>query len=65
MIVNKLEFQSKSKGFTDMLKIFDICYASFSPYEKYGVNEYMGSLGLFVDRKYRGLALGTRLLEGR
>lgn len=59
------DFQSKSKGFNEILKMCDICYANFSPFEKYGADKYMGSLGLSVDRKYRGLNLGTRLLKIR
>lgn len=58
-------FQSKSKGFNEILKMCDICYANFSPFEKYGADEYMGSLGLSVDRKYRELNSGTRLLKIR
>lgn len=47
------------------MKMFDICYESFSPYSKYNVKSFIGSLGLSVDRKYRGIALGQRMLEAR
>lgn len=32
---------------------------------RYNVDHYMGSLGLVVDPKYRGLGLGQQLLEAR
>lgn len=58
-------FQSKSKNFVDFLKAFDIMYKNFSPYEKYGVDSFMASYALSVDRRYRGLAIGTRMLKAR
>lgn len=63
--MQELEAQSKSKGFRSVCKIMDICYERFSPYEKYNVDRYISSLGLTVERKYRGIALGTRMLQAR
>lgn len=44
---------------------FFMVYENFDPYEKYGVNEIMGSLGLSVDRKYRGRGIGDQFLATR
>lgn len=45
-----------------------ILYEKFNPFEFYGVDEYMTSFGITVDKKYRGRAIGdhfygTRLNE--
>lgn len=51
-----------------MLKVFkviDCLHEVSSPYEKYNDTKYMSSVGLAVDTKYRGLALGQRMLEAR
>lgn len=63
--MKEIEKQSKSKDFRDIFAIFDICYANFSPYDTYNVDRYITSFGLSVQRKYRGIALGTRMLEAR
>lgn len=63
--MTNVEACSKTKPFRDIFKIFDICYRTFTPYEKYNVDRYISSLGLTVDRNYRGIALGTRMLAAR
>lgn len=60
-----IEEQTKTKDFRDIFKIFDICYVNYSTYDKYNVDRYIGSMGLSVQKKYRGIALGTRMLEAR
>lgn len=48
--------------------IFDISfsfYKNYDPFEYYGVNEYLSSFGLSVDRKYRGRGIGVQLLATR
>lgn len=60
-----IEEQTKTKDFRDIFKIFDICYETYSTYDKYNVDRYIGSMGLSVQKKYRGIALGTRMLEAR
>lgn len=47
---------------------FGMCgklYGDFDKYKHYGVDKYMASLGLSVNKKYRGRAIGDRLLEAR
>ena len=47
---------------------FDIAlylYRDFNVYDHYGVDKYMGSFGLCVDKKYRGRAIGEHLLAAR
>lgn len=63
--MQQIEKLSESVGFRSICKIIDICYERFSPYEKYNVDRYISSMGLTVLRKYRGIALGTRMLEAR
>lgn len=48
-----------------MFKLSLILYENFNAFEYYGVDEYMGSLGLVVDRRYRGRHIGDQLLIGR
>lgn len=40
-------------------------YENYNPYEKYNVDKYMASLGLSVDRKYRGRSIGDHFLSTR
>lgn len=41
-----------------------IC-GDFDKYKHYGVDKYMASVGLYVNKKYRGRAIGDRILEAR
>ncbi|XP_037048195.1 uncharacterized protein LOC119082720 isoform X2 [Bradysia coprophila] len=43
--------------------VISLMYRSFDPFKHYGVNNYLGSLGLSVDRKYRGRGVGVQLLD--
>lgn len=61
----QIEAQTKTKDFLDIFRVHAICYENFSPYDKYNVDRYIGSVGLSVQPKYRGIALGTRMLEAR
>lgn len=38
---------------------------NFNVFEQYGVNEYLASFGLSVDKKYRGRGIGDHLLATR
>lgn len=66
---DSLIFQVKSISYFIKMKVFGRCYERFSPYDKYvvkyGVDNYIGALGLAVNRKYRGIGLGERLLATR
>lgn len=48
-----------------MFDIVSLPYKNFDPFKQYGVTEFLGSLGLSVDRKYRGRGVGAQLLEAR
>lgn len=48
-----------------MFDVISVTYRNFDPFEYYGVNKYLGSLGLSVDRKYRGRGVGVQLLDAR
>lgn len=56
---------SESKDFINIYKIVKIYNDKVSIFEKYNVDHYMASLGLSVDPKYRGIALGQKMLEAR
>lgn len=47
------------------LQISSFMHEEANIFEKYDVDSYLGSFGLVVDRSYRGLGLGQRLLEAR
>lgn len=40
-------------------------YENFDPFDHYGVDKFMGSLGLSVDGKYRGRSVGDQILAAR
>lgn len=40
-------------------------YDNFNVYDHYGVEEYLASHGLSVDKKYRGRAIGDEFLKTR
>lgn len=42
-----------------------ILYENFNVFDHYGVDEYMASFGLSVDKKYRGRRIGDHLLTAR
>lgn len=44
-------------------EVIGLCYVD--PFEKYGVDKYLGSCGLTVNPKCRGLGFGKKLLESR
>lgn len=48
-----------------MFGAISLAYRNFDPFAHYAVNEYLGSLGLSVDRKYRGRGVGVQLLDAR
>lgn len=48
-----------------LTKISDLLYKDFDPFEHYDVNEYLGSVGLSVDQKYRGRGIGVQFLITR
>lgn len=48
-----------------LLNIISMLYENFSLFEHYGVDEYMTSFGLSVDKKFRGRGIGERILTAR
>lgn len=48
-----------------MYKVSCIVHGRFNAFEYYGVDEFMASLGLSVDRRYRGRHIGDHLLTAR
>lgn len=40
-------------------------YENFDPFKHYGVDQYLASFGLFVDRKYRGRSIGDHFMAAR
>lgn len=42
-----------------------LLYENYDPYKVYNVDKYMSSLGLSVDRKYRGRSIGDHFLSSR
>lgn len=57
--------QLKSPVMKSVLELIHLLYESFDPFEYYGVDEYMSSFGLSVDRKYRGRNIGDHFLASR
>ena len=57
--------QTKGKEFLGVFEMFDALNVDFDVFEKYKVNTLMASFALSVDKKYRGLAIGQRLMESR
>lgn len=55
----------KSKVTKNAFGVMFLLYENFDPYKHYGVNEFMASLGLSVDRKYRGRSIGDHFLATR
>lgn len=45
--------------------IANLMYENFNIYDHYGVDEYLASHGLSVDKKYRGRAIGDEFLFTR
>ncbi len=45
--------------------IANLLYENFNIYDHYGVEEYLASHGLSVDKKYRGRAIGDEFLKTR
>lgn len=43
----------------------NLLYENFNIYDHYGVDEYLASHGLSVDKKYRGRRIGDELLKAR
>lgn len=43
----------------------DLVYGNYDPFTDYNVDKYMSSLGLSVDRKYRGRGIGDHFLASR
>lgn len=58
-------FQFESQLTKDLFDLLILLYENYDPNEKYNVNEYMASLGLSVDRKYRGRSIGDHFLSSR
>lgn len=42
-----------------------VAYENFDPCEHYGVEQYLTSFGLSVQRNYRGRGIGNQLLAAR
>lgn len=61
----KSSLQSDSDITKTVFKLISLLYENFDPFKHYGVNQFLGSLGLSVDRKYRGRGVGTQLLGAR
>lgn len=40
-------------------------HGNFDVFEKYGVDEYLSSFGMYVPQKYAGRKIGEKLLEAR
>lgn len=48
-----------------MCDLIETLFENFDTFETYGVNEYLSSAALTVDRKYRGRGIGDHILIGR
>lgn len=48
-----------------MFELIDVLYENYDPFEDYKVDKYMSSLGLTVDRRYRGRGIGDHFLASR
>ncbi len=57
--------QSGSVITKNLCEIMSLLYVKFDPFKHYGVNEFLASFGLSVDRKYRGRGIGGQLLAAR
>lgn len=60
-----LKPQAKSRISIVEFGIESMLYENFDVFEHYGVEEYMASFGLSVDKKYRGRRIGDQLLATR
>lgn len=60
-----IHFQSKSSVTKTLFGVAGMLYEKFDPFEFYNVEEYMSSLALSVDKKYRGRAIGDHFLATR
>lgn len=57
--------QIKSHANKVVFGIAGMLYEKFDPFAHYGVEEYMTSFGLSVDKKYRGRGIGDHFLDTR
>lgn len=48
-----------------MGELFDILYENYDTFEHHKVNEYMSSVALSVDPKYRGHGIGDQFLTSK
>ncbi|KAJ6641378.1 hypothetical protein Bhyg_06317, partial [Pseudolycoriella hygida] len=55
----------KSKSLIQIFKVWKALetYGNFNVFERYGVNEYLSSLGMYVPKKFAGRKIGEKLLE--
>lgn len=49
----------------DIFDLMMILYENFDTFDYYGVDEFLTSFGLSVDRKYRGRKIGDHFLNTR
>lgn len=57
--------QLKSEKAKNLFGLFNLMYENFDPFECYGVDKFMASLGLSVHSNYRGRQIGDHLLATR
>lgn len=58
-------FQLKSSLAIAMSELADILYEHHDTFEAYGVDKYMASVALSVDRRYRGHGIGNHFLASK
>lgn len=59
--------QIKSEALLQNLKVHDFLhdYGNLNVFEKYDVDKYLSSLGIYVPGEYAGRKIGEKLLEAR
>lgn len=57
--------QSKSRVTKLVFGVANLLYENINIYDHYGVEEYLASHGLSVDKKYRGRRIGDEFLKTR
>lgn len=59
------EIIGKSKKAQQLLEVLEELLEKANIYERYGVDKYMGAIGLSVQPSYRGASLGGHILKAR
>lgn len=64
-IISRINLQFKGHVAAKMFEFVDIVCENYNTFEKFNVDQYMSSMGLSVDQKYRGRGIGINFLKSR